>query len=344
MHPVSGSVLLKAEATGLIDRIELRMQRFSIDPITGDETPDTPVMLVEVCDPSFAVQKLRCSYRAPWSGHHNMLEFEGRVLLWNGSTRTETYKFAFGEYPFDGMPIPVRAKGHPQESLDIVIIPDEDLLNDWYITSWNPDGNWDGFRSFLDDLIDGEYFDYRAIREWRGLYNFYYSPESAQFDEATCSFAVPSNIAELELVADSMLYAHSQEMWDCKLGNTFSSENWYGKSVLHETGHAIFGLRDEYAGANYGFYGPHACMSNIFPSKAACEAEAPNIGLPASFCTLADATWNIWRIDPADASGSIMGPAQHYRWSDFGRASVRRILWRYDKCLSGDCMAPDDCD
>jgi hypothetical protein len=345
MHPVTDSVLLKAEATGLIDRIELRIQRFSIDPISGVETPETPVLLVEVCDPGILlVSRLRCWYRAPWSGHYKMIEFQSKVLLWNGTSRTETYKFASGNYPFEGAPIPIRAKGDPKATLDVVIIPDSDLLNDWYVTPWNPDGNWDGFRSFLDDLVEGVYFDFSAVREWRGLYNFYYSPKSANFDEATCTFMVPDNLAELQVVADSLLYAHSKEMWDCKLNDKFSSENWYGKSIAHETGHALFGLRDEYAGANYGFYPPHACMSNIFSSEAVCAAEAPSIGLPASFCVLADATWGVWRIDPADAKGSLMGPAQHYSWSDFGLASLRRISWRYDKCLSGDCMAADECD
>ena len=345
MHPVTGSVLLKAEATGLIDRIELRMQRFYIDPISGVETAETPVLLVEICDPgSIPVTRLRCWYKAPWSGHGKMIEFQSRAVFWSGFSRTETYKFASGIYPFEGKPIPIRAKGAPLESLDVVVIPSTDLLNDWYATSWNPDGNWDGFRTFLDDLVDGVYFGYPAIRSWRGLYNFYYSPESAEFNEADCTFTIPGNLAELQVVADSLMYAHSQEMWDCKFEDKFSSENWYDKSVIHETGHALFGLRDEYAGANYGAYPPHACMSNIFPSKAACAAEAPSIGLPDSFCVLADAGWGIWRIDPADAKGSIMGPAQHNSWSHFGRASLRRINWRYDKCMSGDCMAPDECD
>ena len=344
MHPVSTGVWLKAQATGMIDRIELRMRRYSIDPDTGVETPDTQMMVVEVCDPAFWVDTLRCSYRAPWSGDHKMIEFEATAVQWNGTKSVEVYKFASGEYPFPEKPVPIRVKGPTVSSLDVVIVPDDDLLNSFYVSGLNPDGDWDGFRWFLDDIVENDYFKYSAIRHWRGLYNFYYSLETGQFNEAACSFSDPANIDDLMLVADSLMYAHSQEMWDCKLGDRFSSENWYDKSVAHETGHALFGLRDEYRGANYGAYPPHACMSNIFPSKAACAAEAPSIGLPASLCTLIDPYWNVWRIDPADATGSIMGEAQHYGWSGFGRASLRRMNWRYDKCLNGDCMAPDPCD
>jgi hypothetical protein len=267
-----------------------------------------------------------------------MIEFEGKSILWNGTSRTEKYKFASGNYPFPSKPIPIRVKGKIKETLDIVIIPDADLYNDWYLDPLA------GFISFLDDIVEDVYFDYSAIRRWRGLYNFYYTPMIGQFNEDTCTFTGPVNLAELQVVADSLMYAHSREMWDCKLWDSFSSENWYGKSVAHETGHALIGLRDEYPGANYGAYPPHACMSNIFPSKAACVAEAPSIGLPASYCVLVDPFWNIWRIDPAGATGSIMGTAQHMAWSDFGRASMRRINWRYDKCLAGDCFAADPCD
>lgn len=349
MHPISGYVTLKAEAKGSVNRVELRMQRFSIDPITGVETPDTPLLLVKNCDPLFPVGILRCHYLAPWSGHHKMIEFEGTAVSWNGSKRVERYKFASGTYGLvdeDGnlKPVPIRAKGSTDEKLDIVIIPDPDLLNDWYITAYNPDGDWDGFRALLDDIIEDVYFSSNAIRHWRALYNFYYSPVAGHFDEDTCTFTLPDNLPALEVVADSMMYAHSQEMWDCKFADKASAENWYDKSMIHESGHALIGLRDEYAGANYGAYPPHTCMSNIFPSKAACQNEAPEIGLPASFCVLADSVFDIWRIDPAGATGSIMGSAQHKGWSAFGRASMRRILWRYDKCLDGDCMSPDPCD
>lgn len=157
MHPVSGYVTLKAEANGYVNRIELRMQRFSIDTATGIETPDTPLMLVKTCNPSSSADSLRCFYEAPWSGNHKMIEFEATAVGWLGATRVEKYKFASGIYGLQDSvgnlkPVPIRAKGDPQGKLDVVLVADPDLLNAMYVSGTNPDGDWDGFRWLLDDV------------------------------------------------------------------------------------------------------------------------------------------------------------------------------------------------
>lgn len=339
MHSIYNSVTLKASATGVIDRIELRMKRFVIDPVDGSETEESPLFLVQICDPVFPASNLNCTYEAPWSGHGKMVEFEGRAVLWNGTTRTETYRFATGRYPIAGSPIPIRMNLNPIEAIDVVIVPDPDLLNDIYPYPWS------GFRLILDDLVDGIFFDYAAIREWRGLYNFYYSPETGEFDEFNCDFTYGDDIDDIDgiqVVADTMLYAHSREMWDCTNGTQFSTEIWYDKSAVHELGHAVIGLRDEYNVAYVGIYGPQATMGNTFQGKTACVTEAPDIGLPASHCVIATPAYDIWRIDPTGPAGCIMGPSQHNEWSDFGPACNRRIFWRYEKCLDGDCMSLAD--
>ena len=341
MHPVYGYVTLKASATGLIDRIELRMKRSSIDPFNGNETAETPLLLVEVCDPVLATKALTCTYEAAWSGHGKMIEFEGKAVLWNGTVRTETYRFASGIYPLAGSPIPIRVNLDPIEALDVVIVPDPDLLNPIYAYPWS------GFRNFLDDLIDGVFFDYSAIREWRGLYNFYYSPETGEFNEQNCDFDYGDAVNDIDVlgvIADTLIYVHAREMWDCTLGTGFSTEIWYDKSAIHEIGHALIGLRDEYNVQNVGDYGPQDTMGNTFDGKAACELAAPDIGLPETYCTIATPAYDIWRIDPTGPLGCIMGPSQHVAWSDFGPACQRRINWRYGKCLDGDCMSLADLD
>lgn len=338
MHPIGDYTHLKASATGLIDRIELRVHRFTIDKF-GNETADSlSPLLVEVCDPFFYVTSLNCIYSSASSGDNKMIEFEGKVVLWNGTTHVEKYKFASGKYPEDlGPVIPIRVKGNPVKKLDVVIVPDPEFES--------PDSAkpWTQIRWLLDDLINDEYFDYEAILVWRSLYNFYYVREAGSFSvvAGNCVF---TPVAAAEAWADSYLYAHVKLMRDCALTDRFSAEAWYDKSVLHESGHALIGLRDEYAGANYGLYGPHVCMSNIFKDKAKCVSEAPAIGLPASYCTQIEPFWKVWRIDPADATGSLMGNAQHNAWSDFGPASMRRINWRYGLCLLGDCMQAHQCD
>jgi len=338
MHPIGDYTHLKASATGLIDRIELRIHRFTIDEL-GVETPDSSSpLLVKVCNPVLVVTQLNCIYTSASSGDNKIIEFEGKVVLWNGGTRVERYKFASGRYPESLGPVPIRVKGHPDEKLDVVIVPDSDLKNASITKPWT------NLRWLLDDLIDDEYFSYEAILVWRGLYNFYYSRESGDFSVDSMGNCIFDPVTDLAAGSDSLLYAHAALMRDCTLTDRFSAESWYDKSIVHESGHALIGLRDEYYGANYGLYGPHVCMSNIFRDKAKCVAEAPSIGLPSSYCTQIEPVWGVYRIDPADATGSVMGPAQHFAWSDFGPASMRRINWRYDLCLGGECMKADACD
>ena len=129
MHPIGDYTFLKASATGLIDRIELRIHRFTIDEF-GNETPDSvSPLLVEICDPFFYVTSLICIYTSASSGDNKMIEFEGKVVLWNGATHVERYKFASGRYPEMLGPVPIRVKGNPVTKLDVVVVTDSDLQN-----------------------------------------------------------------------------------------------------------------------------------------------------------------------------------------------------------------------
>jgi hypothetical protein len=114
---------------------------------------------------------------------------------------------------------------------------------------------------------------------------------------------------------------------------------WYGKSVVHELGHALAGLRDEYVVATEDFP-PREEMPNTFQPKQACIDEAPLIGLSPNMCVLSTPGFDYWRIDPTGAEGCIMGPSQHLTWSDFGPACERRFNWRYTQCHEGDCIRP----
>jgi hypothetical protein len=119
-----------------------------------------------------------------------------------------------------------------------------------------------------------------------------------------------------------------------------SSEIDSDKTLIHESGHALFGLQDEYCcDSNYNQL---SNVPNIWTSLAGCQAEAADIGHPTSNCTqIAKGTTqsiNFWYIDPSGPTGSIMGSSQHEPGSDFGKAGRRRINWRYGQCVGGQCM------
>lgn len=195
MHPITDYVYLKAEATGSIDRIELWLRRFDIVPDGAGkykEVADGAKYMVWFCDPASYVSPLKCAYRQAFSGHHKMIEFEARAFYRNGVKRSETYRIASGRFIDADLPISIRTTGAPVESLDIVIVPDADLF-----------GDVNGFRYFLDDMIDGMFFDYSALRNCRNLYNFYYTmqPGSCTSTAQGCVFTLPQNIADIEAAA-----------------------------------------------------------------------------------------------------------------------------------------------
>ena len=148
---------------------------------------------------------------------------------------------------------------------------------------------------------------------------------------------------DLEVHSDALMYVHYSDMRDCALNKRFSAELWYEKSVVHEFGHALVELRDEYRVSN-NKYRPQELMPNIFDGEEACRKEAPLLDLPGDYCVSSTPAFNFWRIDPTGADGCIMGPSQHLAWSEFGPACKRRIKWRHDLCEAGQCFTLTDND
>lgn len=339
MHPKGRPVTLKAVATGHVDRIEFRVQRFAIntDQLTAEdpklhETELTPPLLIWICNPPFVVNSLKCSHQLAFSGNGQIVQFSARAVYWNGSSDEEVYRFASGDFPVTNAPIPIRMKREIGNGIDIVFVPHIEVVPE-------SDPSAAGFRTHLDDIVDGILFEYPIIRDNRKYYNFWYSPIAVDFDAGNCTNLVDPYSIDLDFVADVSIYVHHQYKRNCSYGTRFTTEMWYGKSVVHELGHALAGLRDEYAVATEDFP-PREEMPNTFRPKQACIDEAPLIGLSPDKCVLSTPGFDYWRIDPTGAEGCMMGPSQHLTWSDFGPACERRFNWRYTQCLEGDCIRP----
>lgn len=335
-HPgTNGAVTLKAHSTGNVDKITLAYEVYTLSTGAGGahvQTLTTAMTDVKTCDPSGNVSTLDCSFTVT-SGFaaNRLIKFKATARGGNGKTRSESYFFAAGTYPWPNDPIPIRVTGDPATHMDVVFIPDTD------ITLAN-------FRSGLAAVIEDLYFKYATYRGsdsglmWRTIYNFYYSGVQGNYEE-TCSFTAPSNLSTLQATGDAIAILHQTTLRDCKSGGMFSSEINYDKTLIHETGHALFDLKDEYCCDSS--YSQQACYPNLYASKAACEADAPSLGLQASDCvrlTNGTTTLNFWRVDPTAAPGCMMGPSQHTSDSDHGPADRRRIDWRRAGCLGGNCF------
>lgn len=261
---------------------------------------------------------------------NSLIQFKATAYCPQGNAASETYSFAAGDYPWPDDPIPIRVKGDTANKLDVVFIPDTDIT----VTN---------FRDQLDEVVENLYFKYGIIKSWRGYYNFYYSSIQGNYEEL-CQFVNPTNMANLNVVADAVAILHTTGLRDCRSGNLISSEINYDKTLLHETGHVLFNLQDEYCCDSS--YHPQDCVPNLWNSLAACQADAPNITHPATNCAqLSKGTQTLpyWYIDPAGADGCMMGDGQHNANSDFGKACQRRIQWRYAKCGQGQCFTTPEC-
>jgi len=334
MHPANTeAVTFRAEANGTVDKIVLSYRRFNLTVALGVliQTEVVPMTDLATCDPAGTISTLTCSHTMPSAfPASSLIEFQATVYDGDGKTNSDVYSFAAGDYPLPDDPIPIRLKGDTAGHLDVVFIPDTD------ITVAN-------FRSQLGTVVEQIYFKYEAIKTWRGLYNFYYSAQQGNYEES-CSFTNPSNMATLTAVGDAVLFLHQNTLRDCRSGKRISSEINYDKSMIHESGHVLFNLQDEYCCDSS--YSPQACYQNLFSSLASCQTEAANIGYPTSNCVqLTDGTTTLsfWRIDPSGANGCMMGPHQHSSDSDFNQACRRRINHRYGQCGAGDCFSSPEC-
>ena len=333
LHPGTNEpVRLSARATGDIKKISLHYERYTLSKdASGRQTQHLAEreITVQTCEAANGVSLLECEYEVTGGfPASSLVKYKAVAHFKDGSQSLDTYSFAAGAFPWPDRPIPIRVTGDIRSRLDIIFIPTKDLT-------------LGQFKNGLSSVIYQLYFANPWYGNNRVMFNFWYSGEFGDYQQL-CKFLDPGNIASLSAIGDAIAFLHKKNMRDCRSGKRFSSEIDYGRTLLHESGHALFGLMDEYCCDSR--YEQQPEFPNLWSSLAACEADAPNVLYPKRLCTqLANKegrTIDFWRIDPVTpAPGSIMGPAQHDDPSSTHlNANARRILWTFDKCLSGDCM------
>jgi hypothetical protein len=204
MHPdTDQSVTFKVVSTGSVDRIAIAVERYTLTTATNGthvQTVADPMTTVKTCDPPGNVANLTCSHTVTGGFPVNsLIRLRAEALGGNGKTRSETYDFAAGTYPWPNDPIPIRVTGETVNHMDIVFIPDTDIT-------------LATFRNQLDDVVENLYFAYDTYKgtdtiHWRTLYNFYYSQQYGNYEE-TCAFTNPSNMANLQVIADTVAFLH----------------------------------------------------------------------------------------------------------------------------------------
>ena len=173
--------------------------------------------------------------------------------------------------------IPVLGNGAPTGSLDVVFIPDEDY-----------NGDMDAFRNDVMTLIESGYFGATEFEQNSRKFNFYYyasadAENSGDYQPVCAKFDLPLDFYLHCGFSDSNAIVWHPGGRSCSGFNAFSTGSSGLKTVVHETGHNIFGMKDEYC-CDGGYDQPSAPFPNIFHSLDECEALSQDPNSCINFC------------------------------------------------------------
>jgi hypothetical protein len=141
-------------------------------------------------------------------------------------------------------------------------------------------------QAFVDDIadvIESGYWQNQAYFNGWFHYNYYYMTASgsvtARSPAADGSFRCPTVTWPAAVntdgaFAEQLLLIHSNELRDCGGGGRATAEPTSFRTVVHETGHGIFGLPDEYC-CDGGYFSMPPVMYN---SQSACTGDSANSG------------------------------------------------------------------
>jgi len=260
----------------------------------------------------------------------------------NGEISTEGYiYFAGGDFPWPEDPIPIYVRGNQTEKIDLVFIPDKDYGETYGETNWK---NY--FKVDVKDLLQKSFLSERLcaqkIRSRREMWNFYITYEQGEV-LSTCYQVKPPNWATLRATVNSGFIVHTKDLRDCSgigEGSTFSAEpikpetdQYHELSLtvpIHELGHSVFSLADEYPGG--GLFQSVLPEHNVFPDRSSCWSNAQNHGWPQNDCKrIKQESW--YR---SDGAGDIMEDTSSADNAP-GRSGKIRYDWHYNQCVNQNC-------
>jgi hypothetical protein len=238
--------------------------------------------------------------------------------------------------PAQGTAIPVSFTGARANRVDVVFIADTDS----YTAANDP-----AFLSDAADVIKGAYYgqDYFLANQQR--INFWLADQVGDADRVAaptptdpantnCVLTPPANWATDYSWRDAGAILHADTFRDCASSGLFSTEPTSLGTALHETGHAPFGLADEYCCDGGYFENPP--NPNMFDTLAECQADAPTLGRVAADCrTVTDTRptppkdWFLSEPTPNDLMNADQRPPQ--------AADIRRMDWFFGNCDAGKC-------
>ena len=205
-----------------------------------------------------------------------------------------------------------------------------------------PDPDMPNYRAFTDDMqalvLPLFYTDTNQFsawtRTWKNVFNLWAGPNGANGEGCMRTFNAPAST--VMSVFDGTAILHRNAFRDCASislggGSGTTQTNLPDASwvLLHEAGHFLFGLGDEYVG------GGNASISsprNVYGSEATCQSNSTINSLPSAQCVQIG-TSSTWRND----NGVATTMEDRVLSSDFQTLSGRAVSQKVSDCLSGSC-------
>jgi len=235
------------------------------------------------------------------------------------SPGTQSYdqdvKFATRPYPVPLDPAPVYVVGNQDQAFDIVFIPDEDIS----------ESDMETFRDNCLGMIREAFLDEPTTQLFRRSFNFYINPytgKSVDYEVARAGggdHQPPMNFDHLSF-AEGRVLMHSKELTDYTYTDLrlYSTEMQNRGTILHESGHGLFGLADEYDGGVHRKVDPDP---NNWSARVDAESDAPRRGKSASDARQIADVW--WKLCNDQCQMNTSGEGR----SRYDRPCQDRVIW-----------------
>lgn len=191
--------------------------------------------------------------------------------------------FATNPYPFsmagsDDLkePAPVYVTADVSQACNVVFIPDNDLSD----VERRSGSDWqDYFYNSVKDNIKNGIFHDPATRKNRTGFNFFINPISGKADPNGVPFFQPDNYLKLDFAAGKC-FVHNAEFTEyaieSPLMRCYTSRIYNKGSFMHESGHVLFFLADEYEFGKHWYDGANP---NNWRTEDEAKSAAPSFGL-----------------------------------------------------------------
>ncbi|MFH0862890.1 MAG: thrombospondin type 3 repeat-containing protein [Candidatus Altiarchaeota archaeon] len=164
--------------------------------------------------------------------------------------------------------------GDPEDKINIVFVRDEDYA-----------GNQAQFTTDIQNLINNGYLANPIFTNNACKYNIYFHDGEGDYEGVCEKWDLPADFDEDCPFSNTAVIVFRGAERACRNGDRFSVKFNAPNTLLHESGHALFGLRDEYCCDGSSSEGGGTCK-NTFNSQAACVAYANAHGLDDADCFL----------------------------------------------------------